>query len=341
MTGRPLVSLFSGAGGLDLGLRQAGFAPLLAVDMNPAAVTTYRHNHPGTAINLNLASFRPADVVARWIDVTGGVVPVGIVGGPPCQAFSISNVRQREDDPRRVLVDRYASIIAAFNRRFNLDFFLFENVPGLLQARHRERYESFTRRCHEAGFRVHEKVIDAGRFGLPQRRHRLIVVGINRRKYPRCDFAIPEGTFEPQPPADVAIRGLPEPLFFERGKIAWDAVPFHANHVTMSRQSRRFQDGSLTPGTKRGRSFRVLEWGAPVSTMAFGNREVPIHPGCHRRLSVLEAMLLQGFPFEYRMRGTLSDQFSLVGDAVPPPVGRAVGEAITAALYPQPGAVAH
>jgi DNA (cytosine-5)-methyltransferase 1 len=329
----PVLSLFSGAGGLDLGFEQAGFAPLVAIDIEEAAVETHAYNRQesrGRTFQRNLATMASQELIHMWIDVAGNERPIGITGGPPCQAFSVSNVHQKEDDPRLILPDVYASIIWAFNQQFGLDFFVFENVPGLLGRKHRPRYEHFKIQCQDAGFRISEKVVDAARFGVPQYRPRVIVVGINSERYPNVKMDIPEGEQAPVP-IDIAIKGLPEPVHFRRG-LSRDGIPYHPNHLCLAPRSRKFHDGSLKPGCAIGRSFRALKWGEPSWTVAYGHREVHVHPDCHRRLSIFEAMRLQGFPDWYELRGTLSQQIALVSDAVPPPVGKAIGAAIADAL---------
>ena len=129
-TGRwPVLSLFSGAGGLDQGFMQAGFEPVLAIDINPAAIATYARNHPSTKTTcMDLATTDPATILDLWKDNAGGAKPVGIIGGPPCQAFSSSNVHQAENDPRRELLDNYARIVNSFTERYAIDFFVIENV---------------------------------------------------------------------------------------------------------------------------------------------------------------------------------------------------------------------
>src|SRR5262249_46639336 len=86
--------------------------------------------------------------------------------------------------------------------------------------------------------------------------------------------------------------------------------------------------GALKPGTALGRSFRMLEWDKPSPTIAYGHREVHVHPNGRRRLSVYEALLLQGFPSEYELVGSLSAQISQVSEAVPPPLARAIAGSI-------------
>lgn len=327
----PVLSLFSGAGGLDLGFKRGGFRPGLAVDMDPAAVATYRWNLPDTHVaQLDLARSTPDELVDLWIRANGDAGPAGIIGGPPCQAFSTSNVRQKRKDPRKWLLNNYADMIEAFTSRVGLDFFVFENVIGLTQGRHQWRYLRFKRQCRKAGFTVRAKVVNAGKFGIPQNRKRIIVIGTNRERYPGVELEPPEGDRQPLP-ARAVLYGLPEPAFCQRN-LDPAKVPHHPNHVSMVPKSRKFTNGTLKPGDHRGRSFKVLSWDRPSYTVAYGHREVHVHPNLHRRLSIYEAMLLQGFPHSYELKGTFSQQVQLISDALPPPLGEGVATAIAQGL---------
>ena len=327
----PLLSLFSGAGGLDLGFRNAGFRAKLAIDIDPAAAETYKWNHPNTHVaQLDLARSTPDELVNLWVSVNGDERPVGIIGGPPCQAFSVSNVHKKRLDPRRKLLFDYAGVIETFTARLGIDFFVFENVPGLTRGNHQWRYIEFKRLCKKAGFNVREKVVNAGRFGIAQNRRRIIVIGINRERFPEIVLDPPEGDAHPMP-AKVALNGLPEPTFCQRN-LDPSRIPHHPNHVTMVPRSSKFTDGTLQPGDNRGRSFRVLSWDKPSYTVAYGNREVHIHPNMHRRLSIYEAMRLQGFPYSYELKGTFSQQVQLISDALPPPLGEGLATAISNGL---------
>lgn len=331
---RPLLlSVFSGSGGLDLGFWQAGYKVVLAADIFPAAVATHTRNHGphGTVTkNLDLSAITYEQLAEMWRDLTDQR-PVGIIGGPPCQAFSVSNVYKRDDDPRRLMLQHYAQFIEGFNRDFGLDFFLLENVPGLLDDEHEETFNQFKELCSNAGFAITEKVIDAVHFGVPQYRERLIVVGINRQRFPGVEFSIPEGNLSEHLSIDALLSSLPEPVVNARNMTQKD-IPFHPNHWTFKVKSAKFTNGSIQPGKAIGRSFRALKWGQPSWTVAYGHREVHVHPNCKRRLSIYEAMLLQGFPHNYVLESTISDQVVLISDAVPPPVGKAVASAIGATL---------
>jgi len=324
----PIISLFCGAGGLDLGFRQAGFETVLAADADPAAIQSFGANFPpGVALCANLAKLSASDLVAKL----GGRLsaePRGIIGGPPCQGFSRGNVSPTSSDLRNRLPYRFAKLVEEFQQLYPIDFFVFENVPGLLGKKHSLRWSAIQRRFAALGFRLFYTSMDASKFLTPQRRQRLILIGIHRR------LNIPSFRFPPGRAHKRTVRStighLPEPWIFERqaGASRPSQNPFHPNHWTMKPKSYRFTSGEFN----RWRSFRILGWDTVSPTVAYGNREVHIHPDGHRRLSVLEAMLLQGFPMKYRIIGNLSEQFSQVSNAVPPPLANAVARTLREAL---------
>jgi DNA (cytosine-5)-methyltransferase 1 len=127
------------------------------------------------------------------------------------------------------------------------------------------------------------------------------------------------------------LQGLPEPTFFHRGLDA-GKIAFHPNHWCMNPCSARFKNGSLHNSKIIGRPFRLLKWDAPSGTVAYGHREMHVHPSGKRRVSVFEAMLLQGFPKKYQLHGTLSDQVRQVSDAVPPPLAHGLAQAVRQVL---------
>ena len=258
--GLPVLSLFSGAGGLDLGFQNAGFQPRLAIDINPTAVKTYQKNNPGTtAVAMDLSATSPSDLADLWETCCPGVTPIGIIGGPPCQGYSPSNVHQTEDDPRRQLLFNYADTVTAFKDRFGIDFFVLENVPGLLHKRHCALFNEFVEQCDRAGFEVWDATLDAGTFGIAQHRERLVVVGINRQRHPLAELDLSAGDQVPLNVSDV-LKGLPEPAYCARD-LETGSIPYHQNHVAMVPRSKKFTDGSLTRGKQRGTEFQGLGLG--------------------------------------------------------------------------------
>jgi DNA (cytosine-5)-methyltransferase 1 len=332
--GIPIISLFSGAGGLDLGFKQAGFKTVLAIDSNPAACMTFEHNYPGCdVVEMDLSTVDPKSILDRLLYLSPGH-PVGVIGGPPCQAFSLGNVHKKDNDARSLLPSYYASHLAILRKRFDIDFFLFENVPGLSTKNHDSVFTELKRLFKRAGFVIREEVLDAQDFGVPQRRQRIFVVGFNRQKH--CDvlFSFPGKSEQLPVTVRQVLGGLPDPAYFSR-ELTADSIPFHPNHWCMRPRSTKFLNGHLTRdgNANKGRPFRVLDWDSVSRTVAYGHREVHVHPSGKRRLSVYEAMLLQGFPHDYQLSGNLSEQIALVSDAVPPPVARALALRIKESLY--------
>jgi len=326
--GGDLLSLFCGPGGLDLGFDWAGFKTSLAIDIDQECVNTFNANHPGQIAHKQ--DLR--NLSAKALDELAGtqLKPVGIIGGPPCQSFSNSNVHQSEDDPRHELPMVYARILKELNSRNPISFFVFENVMGLLSKKHIDKYRAFKKEFEAAGFELFENRLDAKDYGVPQVRPRLIVVGINRKKHPECVWTIPEPTGNTPTVKDV-IEGLPEPIY-NSDKIDPSLNKVHPNHICMVPRSKKFLSGDMRPGTVKGRCFRVLDWDAPSWTVAYGNREVHVHPNGHRRLSMYEAMKFQTFPDWYVLTGNLTAQVRLVSEAVPPLLACHIADSVRASL---------
>lgn len=322
-----LVSLFCGAGGLDLGFEQAGFSVAAAVDLRASSIGSYNHNRVAKSGHIaDVTALEPAklDRLAKR-----RLYPSGIIGGPPCQSFSRA-AHSSEDDHRHELPLEFARLLRKFNNRRAVDFFAFENVPGLLKERHKERYRKIINALGRAGFSVRAQLLNASSFGVAQDRPRLILIGYNKVLYPGLEWTPPKATHNVPLGVKSVIGKLRQPKYWERG-LDPASIPVHPNHWCMVPKSKNFTTpGALVQGTARGRSFRTLQWSRPSPTIAYGNREVHVHPSGRRRLSVYEALLLQGFSSEYELLGTLSDQITQISEAVPPPLARAIADSIIA-----------
>lgn len=325
-----LLSLFCGAGGLDLGFEAAGYEIGLAFDLRKDSVASYNHNrkgpdhgHVGDVSKLTLPE------LDRLYGAT--FEPEGIIGGPPCQSFSRANTVYLEADPRHSLPLAYAALLKSLNQRKPVKFFVMENVTGLMSDRHAHRLRRIERAFEDAGFSLSRAVLLATDYATPQIRERLFVVGLNRDLYGEAAWSPPAKVLSSdgrQPDVRSAIGDLPDATFFDRDLKPSD-IAHHPNHWCMRPKSPKFTTpGALRPGDGRNRSFKTLAWESPSPTVAYGHREVHIHPDCHRRLSVYEAMLLQGFPKTYELLGSLSSQIVQVSEAVPPPVASAVAVSV-------------
>ncbi|MBT7486421.1 MAG: DNA cytosine methyltransferase [Rhodospirillales bacterium] len=331
-----ILSLFCGAGGLDLGFENAGFSVGLAYDINEESVSSYNKNRHQNSVGIS-EDVRKLSVERFDKDYGGEFQPVGVIGGPPCQSFSRANTSVYDpNDPRHTLSNSYANLIKSINNRSPLHFFVLENVPEFSSGNNSHRFKLLLSRLDQLGFEVSDSVVKAVDHGVPQKRVRLFVIGINRELYPNTTWHAPDpGVFSAEEiSVESAIGNLPEPRYFERNLSPQD-IPHHPNHWCMKPKSKRFLNKELTPGYGGKRSFKTLSWSKPSYTVAYGNREVHVHPNCHRRLSVFEAMLLQGFPPQYILEGNLSSQINQVSEAVPPPLAEAIANSIATLLEGQ------
>lgn len=321
---RAVISLFCGAGGLDRGFHEAGFRSILALDNDGPSVQSFNQNFPGSpASSVDLLKLQTKKFLTMVSDsvIANGVKPVGLIGGPPCQGVSRANSNAGPDDPRNSLMSTYLRLLDALESSYPIDFFVFENVPGLLSPRNKNRLSLLKRKLSKK-FHVSIQNVDAADFGVPQHRNRVLIVGLHKDKFV-LPLQIQSEAHKEKKTVRETIEGFPEPTFFLRNA---DASKFarHPNHWTMNPKSPKFTQ----PATGSGRSFRRLEWDLPSRTVAYGHREIHVHPNGHRRLSVFEAMLLQGFPAEFVLKGTLSAQVQQVSNAVPPPLAKSVAEQI-------------
>ncbi|TDH39396.1 DNA cytosine methyltransferase [Pseudohoeflea suaedae] len=321
---------------MDLGFENANFEIGLAFDKKADSVRTYNHNRTdkhGHCFDVNDLTLEKLD------DLWGSeFAPEGVIGGPPCQSFSQANRAITETDPRHQLPLVYAKLLKKLNARNPVSFFVMENVKGLRSELHAHRLIIFKDALADAGFFVSEQLLNAADYGTPQKRERLFIVGLNKSLLGETVWPGPEKSPEVErgPAISTVLRGLPEPFYYSKNANP-SAFPYHRNHWCMAPRSARFKNGSLRSGDSSNRSFKTLAWEKPSITVAYGHREVHVHPDCHRRLSVYEAMLLQGFPHSYELLGSLSSQIDQVSEAVPPSMAEAVARSLLKHLSPEEG----
>ncbi|WP_198137686.1 DNA cytosine methyltransferase [Terriglobus sp. TAA 43] len=317
-----IVSLFCGAGGLDLGFVKAGFSIAVALDKSAAAVKTHSRNFSSESHCVDLRELGPKGVIALVERHIEPGARVGVIGGPPCQGFSRANTESHPNDPRNALVGLYLEIIHELKRKYRVDFIVFENVLGIQDSKHLVLYQGLLDEISKLKFNATAMRLCSLDFGVPQKRNRVVVAAV-ADGYGYGDIRVRRrkglGTVR------EAIGNLDSPAFFSRS-LTPQQIPVHPNHWTMRPVSKRF---STPPDTWRvGRSFKRTYWDKPSPTIAFGHREIHVHPSCKRRLSIYEALLLQGFPERFVLEGTFSAQVEQVSNAVPPPVAFAVATAI-------------
>ena len=300
-----VISLFSGAGGLDLGLIQAGHQVVWANDIDKDAVATYKRNigpHITCADigELEDAEFPSADVV---------------VGGFPCQGFSLANRLRSGRDQRNKLYLQFLRVILAVRPKY----FLAENVRGILSLEGGSAIKRIVKDFSSAGYRVKFKLFNAADFGVPQTRMRVIIAGTRTDMPKSADFEFPAPTHSKTPARgelgwiaiSQALSGIPDP------ELHPNAVPnqgFSKYKVT----NRNFTGHRATDPSKPSPTILARgNGGGGVCAIQ--------HPRNHRRLSVRESAALQCFPIEFAFEGAMNSQYRQVGNAVPVQFAWALG----------------
>lgn len=381
---RPIgIDLFAGAGGLSLGFEQAGFDVAAAIDVDPVHCAVHKFNFPGTGIVPQSVEGLTGDAIRRAAGI--GDRPIDCVfGGAPCQGFSLIGQRAL-DDPRNKLARDFVRIVAELDART----FVFENVKGLTLGKHRQMLDELVSEFAAAGYTVRTpwKVLNAGNYGTPQHRERLILIGARKDErlpdYPEPTTNIRgkrqriEGLVEGPSCAD-ALGDLPDADRF-RTLIASDAVttsaygqpsPYAAElrclsndawhygyardwnpevltssarteHTEISRG--RFADtapGTVEPISRffklpRNSVSNTLRAGTDGARGAFTSPR-PIHYRYARCITVREMARLHGFPDWFRFNVTKWHGARQIGNAVPPPLARAIAGCIIEALGVKP-----
>lgn len=322
-----VVSLFCGAGGLDWGFHQEGFKVPLAIDISEAAIKSHQRNFENThSVSADLIELQPEGVFKLVAKKIRKNKRIGLIGGPPCQGFSRANTSSQANDPRNSLPQLYLDIVRKLQLNYIVEFVVFENVLGIRDKKHAATYAALVMGLEQLGFTVTEKELCSLDFGVPQMRRRILLSALRSNQgYKEVKPEHRDGLKT----VKEAIGHLAEPVFFDRA-LTPATIPVHPNHWTMQPKSKRFQDPDKDYGD--GRSFKRLVWEKPSPTIAFGNREIHVHPSGRRRLSVYEAMLLQGFPNDFVLIGNLSEQVEQVSNAVPPPLSRSLAAAVKKAI---------
>jgi len=306
------VSLFSGAGGLDLGFENAGFKTVWANEFDKTIWETYRKNFPLTHLDTRSIT-----------EISPNEIPFsdGIIGGPPCQSWSEAGAGRGIHDNRGKLFFDYIRLLETKQPKF----FLVENVPGILHQKHREAFSGFLEQFDHAGYNVSWRLLDAHDFGVPENRKRVFIIGIRKDLHTTFNFPEPQSF---KLVLKDAIGDLDEPSpAKERNKSNGNELKV-ANHEYMN-------GGFSTIFMSRN---RVRAWNEPSFTIQAGGRHAPIHPKApkmkfvsknvrifepgresdYRRLSVRECARIQTFPDDFVfVYDDVATGYKMIGNAVP------------------------
>jgi len=366
------ADLFSGAGGLSLGLRQAGIEVVLAVDHDVEAVETHGHHFPGLTVGWDLGDPGVVERVARIVRECGIDI---LAGGPPCQPFSKagrSKIRDRvrrglrdPRDQRRDLWRSFLEIVSLARPRA----VVMENVPDMVLDREMFILRSAVLELEQLGYAVEERVVQTRRYGVPQFRHRLILVAVlppHRFTWPAetpeqvtfglatSDLPRVEGGWRPEggaqgwqdyPGAKTTFQrrmraGVPEAeqdrLYDhitrpvrEDDVLAFELMDSDTRYSDLPQEFKRYRDDIFDDKYKR---LDANKSSRTITAHIAKDGYWYIHPEQNRTITVREAARLQTFPDWYRFAGPPSAAFRQIGNAVPPLLGQAIGEGLTSAL---------
>ncbi|MGM9636669.1 MAG: DNA cytosine methyltransferase [Eubacteriales bacterium] len=322
-----IVSLFSGAGGLDLGFEKAGFEIVFANEFDQTIWATYEKNHSAPLDKRDVRNI-PSEEIPDCD---------GIIGGPPCQSWSEAGTLRGINDERGKLFYEYIRII----RDKKPKFFVAENVSGMLADIHRDAVKNIIRGFEEAGYCMSVTLVNAVDYGVPQDRKRVFYVGIRKDLNVVFNFPAPQ-----------------KQKFVLRDAI-WDlrnnAVPAQNLNKTNGAKCKVLNHEYMTGGfsTIYMSRNRVRSWDEPSFTIQAGGRHAPIHPQApkmvfvekdkrafvkgkeylYRRLSVRECARIQTFPDTFEFIYTdVADAYKMIGNAVPVQLAYILAKEITKIL---------
>lgn len=320
------IELFAGAGGLALGLEQAGFVGVEFVEFNHAACETLRLNRP---------KWNVIEEDVNKVDFTKYYNKIDLVsGGAPCQAFSYAGKKLGFGDTRGTLFSQFARCLKEVSPKM----FLFENVRGLLSHDHGRTFETIKHVFEELGYIVQYKVLNAAYFGVGQKRERIIVVGIRSDLSNIVQFNYPEPNETMTTLRDV-LQGVPDSPYIpysEKKKAVMKLVPPGGCWVDLPDEvAREYMGKSYYSGGGRRGMARRIAWDEPCLTLTTSPSQKQTercHPDETRPFTVREYARIQSFPDEWNFFGNLSDQYKQIGNAVPVELARKVGLQIYQAL---------
>lgn len=346
------VDLFSGAGGLSRGFMDAGYDVVLGVDFDDAALKTFKENH-GTAeaMKLDLFDHNNIDVIVDFLNERNIVLDV-LVGGPPCQGFSIAGPRDMNDKRNSL----YLAMVK-LAKRLQPQAVVLENVPGMLQTNDGIGAKRIVQDFEEIGYKMIPKLLYAPEYGIPQIRKRVFFVGL---KDQNKEFEFPEAMFSQNEfvTCEDAIGDLPS-LQTENGEIIYgeevqeyNFSPKNSYQEKMRKNSTQVYNHigsipiektkSMIALVPEGKNYKALpaEYSGlykyhealtryhskkPSNTINTGHRS-HFHYKWNRIPTVRESARLQSFPDDFIFFGNKSQQYKQVGNAVPPMLGEVVAK---------------
>lgn len=312
------LELFAGAGGLALGLEQAGFETVGLIEIDKDAAATLRKNRPKWhVICEDIAKISCLDL-EDYFSIKKGELDL-LSGGAPCQSFSYAGKRLGLEDARGTLFYHYAKFLEQLQPKM----FLFENVRGLLTHDHGKTYQIITDIFESEGYVLSKKVMNAWDYGVAQKRERLITVGIRKDLSDRVSFAFPE-PHEYKPVLRDVLKDVPESVgtpYGEKKKKLFELVPpgGYWRDIDPDLAKEYMKSCWNMEGGRTGilRRLSLDEPSLTVLTSPSQKQTERCHPLEARPFTVRENARCQSFPDDWSFSGKIGSQYKQVGNAVP------------------------
>ena len=338
------IDLFCGCGGLSLGFEKAGINVLVGIDAWQDAITTFNYNHKNSkGICADLSNLEPSEIEK---ELNGKSVDL-IIGGPPCQGFSVAGKRI-VDDVRNKLYKNFVRFVEYYKPKA----FMMENVPNILSIGSGIVRDSIVKDFSDLGYKVVYQVLTASNYGTPQNRRRAVFVGCKNG----FEFKFPEKTVEKLITSSEALSDLPE-------NSLEDGTPYPIaskcdyqklmrcnsdkvyNHQITEHNERTKEIIALVPDggnyknlpeeLQQTRKVHIawtrLNSQKPSFTIDTGHRH-HFHYKWNRIPTVRESARIQSFPDDFIFLGTKTSQYKQVGNAVPPLMAEAIAKKIKESL---------
>lgn len=345
-----VVDIFSGCGGLSYGFEMSGYNILLGIDNWIDSLHTFKHNHKNSEILCkDVSKITKKDIE----EIIGNERVDVLVGGPPCQGFSLAGKRDNNDNRNKLVMD-YVKIVKDLNPKF----FVLENVLGLLSMKDGKNnlvIDNLKKAFSKIGYQISYKPLFAHYYGVPQKRQRVFIVG-NRLG---IDFEFPKPTNDGLKSKFITVGEAISDLPLLEKDFGEEVVKYKSNPKSNYQKMMRKKSGLLRNHTKSAHSeqttkvinlvpeggnwkdlpkefqnirsysntWRRLDSKLPSVTIDTGHRH-HFHYKANRVPTVRESARIQSFPDSFEFKGTRTSQFKQVGNAVPPLLAKAVAEKI-------------
>lgn len=338
------IDLFCGCGGLSLGFEKAGINVLVGIDAWQDAITTFNYNHKNSkGICADLSTLEPSEIEK---ELNGKSVDL-IIGGPPCQGFSVAGKRI-VDDVRNKLYKNFVRFVEYYKPKA----FMMENVPNILSIGEGIVRDSIVKDFSDLGYKVVYKVLTASNYGTPQNRRRAVFVGFKDGK----EFIFPQQTVEQLVTSYEALSDLPENSLEDGSDypmttncdyqklMRCNSSKIYNHQITEHSDKTKeiialVPDGgnykNLPPELQQTRKVHIawtrLNSQKPSFTIDTGHRH-HFHYKWNRIPTVRESARIQSFPDDFIFLGTKTSQYKQVGNAVPPLMAEAIAKKLKETL---------